>query len=284
MMKIELGGRVFYPKQPHVFSAGEVHANLKDIVDHFPVGCTPSSCIITMNILSSDDFFNLVQVISILRQIQCTAITLILPYLPYSRQDRICARGDSFSLKVFANLLNSLELQSVITYDVHSEVSQNIINNLINIPMTNCINEWGTLKGFIGLESDKRPLTFVAPDKGAHRKVLGVKDLFIDLKPGLIVANKVRDTNTGKITTHSVEGNVYNTTCIIFDDICDGGATFIGLAKQLRSLGAYKVHLYVTHGIFSKGTEELKLYIDSIFCYNNISKTNPQDVRFKNGI
>ena len=44
-----------------------------------------------------------------------------------------------------------------------------------------------------------------------------------------------------------------NRRILIVDDICDGGATFVGLAKELRAAGAKKVYLYVTHGIFSKG-------------------------------
>ena len=37
------------------------------------------------------------------------------------------------------------------------------------------------------------------------------------------------------------------------DDLCDGGATFILLAKELLSKGAKEVHLFVSHGIFSRG-------------------------------
>jgi len=40
---------------------------------------------------------------------------------------------------------------------------------------------------------------------------------------------------------------------MIVDDICDGGATFILLAKELYAAGAKEVNLFVTHGIFSKG-------------------------------
>lgn len=42
------------------------------------------------------------------------------------------------------------------------------------------------------------------------------------------------------------------TIALIVDDICDGGGTFVGLAKELRAAGATRVYLYVTHGIFSK--------------------------------
>jgi ribose-phosphate pyrophosphokinase len=43
--------------------------------------------------------------------------------------------------------------------------------------------------------------------------------------------------------------------CLIVDDICDGGATFVALARKLREAGAIEVSLFVTHGIFSKGKD-----------------------------
>jgi ribose-phosphate pyrophosphokinase len=54
---------------------------------------------------------------------------------------------------------------------------------------------------------------------------------------------------------------------LIVDDICDGGRTFIELAKVLRPLTSGQVKLYVTHGIFSAGFEALA-GLDRIFVAN----------------
>lgn len=63
---------------------------------------------------------------------------------------------------------------------------------------------------------------------------------------------------TGKILgTHVHATDLSGLAAVITDDICDGGATFIGIAKELRRLNCHKVVLYVTHGIFSKGIEVL---------------------------
>lgn len=63
---------------------------------------------------------------------------------------------------------------------------------------------------------------------------------------------------------------------IIIDDICDGGATFLNIAKEIRnnhfkSLYDIKIYLIVTHGIFSKGFDELSKYFDGIYCTNSYS-------------
>jgi phosphoribosylpyrophosphate synthetase len=52
---------------------------------------------------------------------------------------------------------------------------------------------------------------------------------------------------------------------LIVDDICDGGATFIELAKIIKPMNPSSLTLFVTHGIFSKGFEPLYEFIDKIY-------------------
>jgi len=52
---------------------------------------------------------------------------------------------------------------------------------------------------------------------------------------------------------------------LIVDDICDGGGTFLGLAKELKSKNAGKLYLAISHGIFSKGFESLAKDFQKIF-------------------
>jgi phosphoribosylpyrophosphate synthetase len=56
--------------------------------------------------------------------------------------------------------------------------------------------------------------------------------------------------------------------CIIVDDICDGGRTFIEIAKQLPNTNS--LTLVITHGIFSKGLKELEAYFDKIITTNSL--------------
>ena len=90
------------------------------------------------------------------------------------------------------------------------------------------------------------------------------------------LASKIRDTKTGYITETKLQGEVRGRDVLIFDDICDGGRTFIELAKSLKAKGAKKISLYITHGIFSKGKDVLYNHIDEIICFNLISKGNKE--------
>ena len=61
---------------------------------------------------------------------------------------------------------------------------------------------------------------------------------------------------------------------MIADDICVGGATFIALAKELKKKNAGKVVLFITHGVFSKGVDELfNSGIDEIWTTNSYNET-----------
>jgi ribose-phosphate pyrophosphokinase len=63
---------------------------------------------------------------------------------------------------------------------------------------------------------------------------------------------------------------------VIIDDICDGGATFIGIAEAIHNFRKDykcifgKIDLIVTHGVFSKGFTELTKCIDNIYCTNSV--------------
>jgi ribose-phosphate pyrophosphokinase len=59
---------------------------------------------------------------------------LELAYLPYARQDRVCAVGQAFSLQLIASILAIHPKEQVVVWDVHSPVAKELIPQLVNIP------------------------------------------------------------------------------------------------------------------------------------------------------
>lgn len=197
------------------------------------------------------------------RQWPGTPIHLELPYFPYARQDRVCAPGESLSAKVVADLINAQGYATVTCWDLHSEVTVALLNNLIHV-------ELGMLVKLIPAKAKASIL--VSPDAGANKKVFGIAKQFGD-EVEVVRADKVRNVLTGEITGTTVYcGDVGHRDFLILDDICDGGRTFIELAKELRKLTHGKIYLYVTHGIFSKGYDELEKHIDRIYVANLMGK------------
>lgn len=216
---------------------------------------------IELNFESNVDLFDLALLVDVIRRSYkvAPALQLFMPYAPYARQDRVCNPGEGLSIKVVADFINSLNFTNVCIMDAHSDVTAALFNNLDMIP------QWGAAKDVaevVGVDT-----VLVSPDAGANKKVLKFA------KEGgfstVIRADKVRDVATGNIVDTVVYSeHVGDKDFLIVDDICDGGRTFIELAKQLRKLTTGKISLFVTHGIFSAGTKVFDGLIDNVYTVN----------------
>jgi ribose-phosphate pyrophosphokinase len=230
---------------------------------------------ILARIQSSDDIMELVMVKNALDNFHRAFdynTYLVMPYIPYARQDRVCVEGESFSLKAFASIINSLKFKSVRVLDPHSDVVAAVIDNIRVDSQLSIISKYGNFfpVGTSGI--------FVSPDAGANKKTAELAKYFGHSR--FIRADKLRDLATGEIKETIVYDNdLTGLSVIIADDICDGGRTFIELAKVLKRKGASKVTLYVTHGIFSKGTDVLfKNGIDEIYTTDSYSTKHNEGV------
>jgi ribose-phosphate pyrophosphokinase len=193
-------------------------------------------------------------------------INVVIPYFPGARQDRIANDGEILTVKVYTNIVNSLKFDSVTILDPHSEVVTGLLDNVHVIDNYEFVNKViENLK--LDTPSSKKFFYLISPDSGANKKIkdLGKFLSYLECDFEIVKCDKTRDTKTGEITGFEVyKDDLNQKPCIIVDDICDGGGTFIGLAKELKDKNAKGLTLAVTHGIFSKGFAELNKYFDSI--------------------
>ncbi|MEO7522739.1 MAG: ribose-phosphate pyrophosphokinase-like domain-containing protein, partial [Ferruginibacter sp.] len=183
---------------------------------------------------------------------------LVIPYLMAARYDRHMVAGDSLDLKVMAGLINSCGFEKVYLYDVHSEVSLVLINNAIAISNELLVKMY-----------DMPEAVLLCPDAGAAKKV----EKYFDWNPQIktiVYCSKNRDLASGKITLEVLEpAECENKNCVIIDDICDGGGTFLAIADQIKPK---HLTLIVTHGIFSKGFDELEEHFQQIIVSDSFCK------------
>lgn len=233
-----------------IFNGGEISVKVPDIPQTNPF----NRVVIYSYIRSSDDVMKTFMVIdAVRRQYEFDKLVLNMPYIPYARQDRVCNKGEAFSLKVFAQILNSFNLDEVVVSDSHSDVATALINNVRHNKQQEEMENLGAVnRVFDGVISCS---TFVSPDAGANKKISEACKTFG--KGGFIRADKLREMSTGKIIETVVYADKLSGDYLIVDDLCDAGGTFIALAQELKKKGADRVHLYVTHGIFSKGKQHL---------------------------
>lgn len=168
--------------------------------------------------------------------------TLEIHYLPYGRQDKEVSNVSTFALHCFAEILNTLKFGEVIIHDPHSEVALKLIQRSEAVYPEKMLEvakftAWSDLVCY--------------PDKGAQSKYTKIYSY------PYVVGEKIRDQLTGEITSCKIEGDVAGKKIMIVDDICDGGATFVGIATALKRAGAADVTLFVSHGLFTKGLQVL---------------------------
>ena len=268
MIKITLFDGTTISYKSFVFSGGEVSVKISDtsaIVDS-------KSIHLFASIKNSNDLMELLMITDAIRIIKPEIlISVTIPYLPYARQDRVMVDGESLSIKVFANIINSQNYINVYVWDAHSEVGVALIDRCVNTPQYVMFN-------ILGYNADPANTILVSPDAGAEKKIYGfAKATGI---ADIMFASKVRDVNNGKIlqtVINNIPGGAglhqpeTRKDFLIADDICDGGGTFIALAEKLRPLTTGKIKLLVTHGIFSKGIEVFDGIIDEVIVLNNIN-------------
>lgn len=192
--------------------------------------------------------------------------SLYLPYLPYARADRKFSEKGNRGLINFMYMLTEIGIDKLITVDPHNEAALLQIADDVGIAV-----EFTTQQEAFRYTMSREHISpydkwdyVVAPDNGAKSKALSCAAHF-NLK--LLECTKDRDVATGKLSNPVVPKRLDGAKCLIVDDLCDGGYTFIQLAQELRKQGAISVSLYVTHLIASKGLSVLTDYIDKVYTY-----------------
>jgi ribose-phosphate pyrophosphokinase len=234
-----------------IFPDNQPHVNIQDIQegDEVTVICS---------IVDSSYLLLLLNTANALENLFARKKVLVIPYLMAARSDRVMLPGDSVDLKVVANLINSCGFEKVYLYDVHSDVATLLINNAISITNKNLVEQY-----------NKENAILICPDAGAAKKVSKYFEWNTNLIE-IIYCNKSRDLSTGKITLKVLEPEkCIGRPCVIIDDICDGGGTFLAIAEQIQPA---HLTLIVTHGIFSKGYDALAKYFHQIIVSNSLYK------------
>ncbi len=175
------------------------------------------------------------------------------------RSDRRFNKGESFDLKVISRFINSMQFDKVYILHPHSSITLALIDKSEKISHFPFVEK--------AYQAIGNPV-LVSPDAGAYKTTHEIAE---KLNADLVPSNKVRIDGAPVI---SIQGDVKNKQCLIVDDLADGGRTFKFLAKELKSQGAAKVFLYVTHAQFNYGFDELKETIDHIYCSNSYKDIN----------
>jgi len=201
-------------------------------------------------------------------------INLTIPYFPAARQDRVMVKGEPLTVKIYADIINGCNFNKVTIFDAHSEVAPALLNNCEVVTNNSFIDKV--------VKEINEDVFLISPDGGALKKIYKIATHLV--KYEVIECSKSRDVASGVIKDFKVYADdLNNKSCLIVDDICDGGGTFLGLAKALKEKNAGSLYLAVSHGIFSNGLSNLNQCFDKIFTTDSFKTfdNNQQFAQFK---
>jgi ribose-phosphate pyrophosphokinase len=221
---------------------------------------------------SEAEVMHLCQLSTLLQQ-YCPHATLTLKtnYWPYARQDKEVRNDLSFARQVFESIIAGY-------YDYFSALDLHSPSEVLSIDNRSPNSRIAGLVKQYGYDH------LVFPDAGAKNRYGPVGHLTsgsMCMDQHITYFRKVRDQKTGKIEIIEPQSDiaaVNGKSCMIIDDICDGGGTFCGVAECLRNAGTIKIGLFCTHALLTKGTNHLfDSGIDQIFSIHGLiheRKTN----------
>ena len=183
-----------------------------------------------------------------LKDLGAAEVGLILPYLPYMRQDKRFSPGESITSVYFAKLLSN-SFDWLITVDPHLHRRRSL-NEIYSIPST-VLNANEKIAFWIK-NNIHNPL-IIGPDEESLQWVASIAET---IKAPYVVANKVRKGDAVVEVEVPLLEQYNHGTLVLADDIISTGQTMAKTIVYLKSMGFHEIICVGTHAIFSGSAYE----------------------------
>jgi ribose-phosphate pyrophosphokinase len=194
----------------------------------------------------AENVLELLLLIDAARRASAARITCVLPYYGYARQDRKDQPRVAIGAKLIANLIQTAGADRVLGLDFH----QHQLQGFFDVP----VDHLYAAPVFVSHYRKKqlKDLVVVAPDVGSAKMARGFAKR---LDGSLAIIDKRRPrANVAEVV--NVVGEVAGRDCLIVDDMIDTAGTVTEAARALERLGAERVFVCATHGLFSGSAPE----------------------------
>ncbi|UCB61150.1 MAG: ribose-phosphate diphosphokinase [Candidatus Bathyarchaeota archaeon] len=175
------------------------------------------------------------------------AITVIVPYLAYSRQDRRFLPGEALSAKMVMDALATCGVSKLITVNCHNPAALKsfpiLVQDLSAIPLLAKHFKDRGYEGAVSLSMGKKGLVTALE---AADILKGSSD-FLPTK---------RHRRTGRVTIEKKPLKVESKVAIFFDDIISSGGTMMKAVAHAKRQGATRVFAACVHPLLIDNAEE----------------------------
>ncbi|MDZ4350471.1 MAG: ribose-phosphate diphosphokinase [Xanthomonadaceae bacterium] len=221
------------------FSDGEVQVEIEENVRGQNVFVIQPTAAPT-----AENFMELMVLIDALKRASASAVTAVVPYFGYARQDRRPRSARvPITAKVAAKMFSAVDTDRVLTVDLHADQ----IQGFFDMPVDN-VYASPLLLADIWRNQGTDNLIVVSPDVGGVVRARAIAKRLGDAE--LAIIDK-RRPKANVATVMNIIGDVAGKTCVLVDDIVDTAGTLCAAAAALKDSGALKVLAYCTHPVLS---------------------------------
>jgi ribose-phosphate pyrophosphokinase len=218
----------------------------------------------------NDHLFELLIMIQAAKLASAKRITAVVPWYPYSRQDKKSAPREPITAKLVADTLESAGVDRVVTMDLHAGQ----IQGFFTVP----VDHMTALQLFAQYYRDKglsgEGVVAASPFPPDSHRAKFARRFSKMLEADLAILNKTRpEHDTAEVT--EVIGHVEGKVAVMIDDMILTGGTLIAGASALREAGATEVYAAATHGLFPG--DALEKIAESEFTQVTVTDTVPVD-------
>jgi ribose-phosphate pyrophosphokinase len=220
------------------FSDGEIRVEIGENVRGLDAFVFQSTCPPV-----NDHLMELLILIDALKRASAGAITAVIPYYGYGRQDRKVAPRTPITAKLVADLVERAGATRVVSMDMHAGQ----IQGFFNIPFDHLYASPVLLDHIRKKHPVTEDIVIVSPDAGgverarAYSKRLGCTLAIVDKRRPKANVSEVMN----------LIGDVKGRDAILLDDMIDTAGTMTQAALALLEKGARSVSAYAVHGVLS---------------------------------
>lgn len=219
------------------FSDGEVFAEIKENVRGVDVYVIQPTCAPV-----NDNLMELLVMVDALKRASAAAITAVVPYYGYARQDRKSAPRTPITAKLVADLMSASGIDRVVSMDLHAAQ----IQGFFNVPFDHLFAMPVFLDHLRPRFGSELPV-LVSPDAGGVERTRAyAKRLRTDLA---IIDKRRPQANVSEIM--NIIGDIEGRDCILLDDMIDTAGTLTNAARALEDNGARRIFAAATHPVLS---------------------------------
>ena len=204
----------------------------------------------------NDDLMETLLMVYSARKKGAKKIVLMMPFLPYNRQDRKAKTREAISAKMVANaLVEAAGVNQMITFDLHADATQ----GFVDIPFQH-ITALHQVARFVKERRRKfdlasggwfrQKLVPSSPDVGRAKAVRKLGKAVIRTAHNLAIVDKSRP-EAGEARVEAVVGKVGGRDTLLYDDMIDSGGSIINAVTSLHDAGSVRVYVAAIHPVFS---------------------------------